>query len=120
MYIRCSTSSQGFSFENNGLITPEDYDALIAEQGAFDEFGVVQCVSDEAGVGLDYNLSIDCTSGAPEDSSAFYVMRYDPETGFWDTDYNDYTPYTVDFSDPAYLEKMETFATNLLSEIINR
>ena len=120
MYIRCSTDSQGFDYDDSGLISPEEYNRLIEDGGSEDSWGDISCVSEKDNIGIEYNFCIDNSTGENINESAFYVMYYEPETGYWDTDPSDFVHYEIDFDDPKYKEKTKEFATKLLSKIIAR
>ena len=118
MYIRCATGSQGFDYDDSMLISAEEYNRILEEGESVDDWGVIQCVSEDDGIGIEYNFCIDCSDGVADNCSAFYVMHYDSRSGYWDTDPDDFTHYEIDFNDPDYREKTKAFAIKLLSEVI--
>lgn len=119
MYIKCgSVGASGFDYDDSNLISAEEYHRIIEDGESIDEWGVISCVSEENNIGIEYNFCIDNSTDENINQSAFYVMYYDPETGYWDTDPSDFTHYEIDFDDPKYEEKTKEFATKLLSKII--
>jgi hypothetical protein len=118
-YINSTTNSASIEFTSyidDDLLT--EVKELPTTAGSVDTWGVLECISEADGIGLDYNLYIDNTSGDMENVSAFYVMRYNPKTDYWETDYSDYVHYEIDFNDPNWKSDAEKFAKDYLQELI--
>ena len=119
MYIKCdSTGAEGFVYDDINLLSPEDFDRIVAEQEFIDEWGVVQCCDEASGLGVEYNFCIDWYQGEMYNECAFYTMHYNPDQNWWDTDPDDFVHYEIDFNDPDYRKKIKEFAISLLTEKI--
>ena len=92
---------------------------LITTWSEFDEWDYIHCEVPGCNIALTYNLYLDFTDGDLENSSAFYVMYYDPHTRDYEVDYSDFYHYEIDFDDPNWRANVEAFAKNLLLDIIN-
>lgn len=105
-------------YDDLGLRDNIEFERLVREQEDVDEWGVVQCVCDSLGIGVEYNFCIEWYHGEFYDSSAFYTMRYNPDDDIWETDYDDFVPYKIDYWAPDWREQIEQFAISLLEDKI--
>lgn len=61
-----------------------------------DEWGMA--VIDFGTYGAEYNFCIE----EGDNYSAIYYMEYNEETGYWDTDYNYFEHYEINFNNPNW------------------
>ena len=110
-----------FDISYNLDLSPELIDELFESEGdVIDEWGVIECISAEDGVGVEYNFSIDNTTGEMIDQSAFYPMYYNERSGYWETNDSTYSEYHIDFTDPDWYADFEAAAQNYLIKILER
>lgn len=115
---KSDSKSDKFEFDILSSIV-SDIREVIENEDSIDTWGDIEVFSDEYGIGLDYNLCIDNSDGDMDNESAFYVMRFDPETGYYDTDYDDFVHYEIDINNPEWKSDMKKFATDYLQKIID-
>lgn len=71
-------------------------------------------VEGEQRYGAEYNF---CDDNSGNNSSAIYKMTYNNETENWDTDYNTFVHYEIDFSDPYWRYRLEDAMCEALVEL---
>ena len=105
-------------YSDLGLRDNIEFERLVSAQEDVDEWGVVQCVCDSLDIGIEYNFCIEWYQGELYDNSAFYTMHYNPDTGYWETDYDDFISYKIDYWEPDWRQKIKDFAISLLEDKI--
>lgn len=113
-----SQNPPDIDYYDSDLIDNTEFERLVSEQEDIDDWGVVQCVCDDLGIGVEYNFCIEFYDDQMYNESAFYTMHYIPEEDIWETDYNDFVRYEIDYWAPDWREQIKQFAISLLEDKI--
>lgn len=91
-------------------------DAIDNEDYVFDEWGLIQCTDDIAGVGVELNIYVDRGNFY----CGFYVMtkEHDAYGEYWETDMSAANPYDLDLTDPNWDVKIKDFAVKLTERYV--
>lgn len=79
-----------------------------------DEWGMA--VIDFGTYGAEYNFCIE----EGDNYSAIYYMEYNEETGYWDTDYNYFEHYEINFNDFNWKKDLEKAMYNFIINELNK
>ena len=78
----------------------------IADTDYFDEWGCAYLSLGEA-MGAEYNLCIDNTTNENINDSAIYKVVYNEESGEYETIYDVFVHYEIDFDNPKWKKELE-------------
>ena len=88
---------------------------LKKNDGNCDIWGFAELVVRNKGV--EYNFCIDNSTNEQIDNSAIYRMHYNEEGDYWDTDYDNFVSYKIDFNNKNWKKQLEDAMCKALIEL---
>ena len=104
MTIKELKSNKKYHYECN--IDKKEILYEISNSDYFDEWGDVY-ISLGKEIGAEYNLCVDNTTNENLNCSAIYKVDYNKKNECFETDYNSYIHYEIDFNNPKWKVKLE-------------